>query len=76
MLNLDIFQPFKNIQYSICAIYLTKLNLPRNMRHRQENVILVGLIPGPSELKHVFNTYLDPSQEIVEWNVTLSKIFE
>ena len=44
MLNLDFFQPFKNIQYSIGTIYLTKLNLPLNMRQRQKNVILVGLM--------------------------------
>ena len=34
MLNLDFFQPFKHIQYSLGAIYLTVLNLPQNMRQR------------------------------------------
>ena len=60
MLNVDFFQPYKHIQYSLGAIYLTVLNLPRDMRHKQENVILVGLIPGPHEPSHDLNSYLEP----------------
>ena len=60
MLNVDFFQPYKHIQYSLDAIYLTVLNLPRDMRHKQENVILVGLIPGPHEPSHDLNSYLEP----------------
>lgn len=48
MMNLDFFQPYKYVQYSLGAIYMTVLNLPRGVRNKQENVILVGLIPGPS----------------------------
>ena len=53
MMNLDFFQPYKHVQYSMGAIYLTILNLPR------ENTILVGLIPGPHEPRHDFNTFLE-----------------
>lgn len=49
MLNLDFFQPYKHVQYSLGAIYMTVLNLPRSDRNKIENVILVGLIPGPNE---------------------------
>ena len=60
MLNVDFFQPYKHIQYSLGAIYLTVLNIPRDMRHKTENVILVGLIPGPHEPSHDLNSYLEP----------------
>ena len=60
MMNFDYFQPYKHIQYSLGAIYLTVLNLPRGIRNKQENVILVGLIPGPNEPKHDLNSYLEP----------------
>ena len=29
MMNLDFFQPYKHVQYSLGAIYFTILNLPR-----------------------------------------------
>lgn len=57
--NLDWFQPFKHSTYSIGAIYLTVMNLPRNVRNKQENVLLVGLLPGPSEPSNI-NSYLEP----------------
>ena len=57
--NLDWFQPFKHSKYSMGAIYLTIMNLPRNVRNRIENVILVGLLPGPHEPTNL-NGYLTP----------------
>ena len=59
-LNFDFFQPYKHIQYSVGAIYLTIMNLPRTIRYKQQNVILVSLIPGPHEPKHDINTYINP----------------
>lgn len=59
-LNFDFFQPYKHIQYSVGAVYLTVLNLPRTKRYKQENVILLGLIPGPHEPKHNINSYIKP----------------
>lgn len=59
-MNMDFFQPYKHINYSVGAIYLTIMNLPRTVRYNQENVILVGLIPGPHEPSHDINTYLSP----------------
>jgi hypothetical protein len=45
-LNADGFQPFDQIAYSVTGIYAVVLNLPREIRFKDENVILVGLIPG------------------------------
>ena len=59
-LNIDWFNPFKETPYSVGAIYLVVLNLPRNERFKEENVILVGTIPGPNEPKQHVNTFLSP----------------
>ena len=59
LLNVDWFQPFKNINYSVGVIYLALLNLPRKVRYKRENIVLIGLIPGPFEPLHI-NTYLGP----------------
>ena len=62
-LNVDWFQPFLHTQYSVGAMYLTIQNLPRDIRCKEENVILVGVLPGPSEPKLVMNSYLSPLVE-------------
>ena len=49
MMNVDWFQPFKHTAYSVGAIYMVVMNLPRAERFRPENVILCGIIPGPAE---------------------------
>jgi len=36
------------------------MNLPWTMRFRQENVLLIGLIPGPTEPKTDINPFLAP----------------
>ena len=48
-LNVDWFQPFKHTQYSVGAIYLVLQNLPREQRFKEENIILVGVMPSPHE---------------------------
>ena len=60
MMNVDWYQPFKHTTYSIGVIYLVVLNLPRAERFKDENMILVGLIPGPKEPKLHINAYLEP----------------
>ena len=60
LLNIDWFQPFDNLIYSVGVIYLVVLNLPRNVRYKRENVILIGIIPGPSEPPLTINFYLTP----------------
>ena len=63
MLNTDFFQPFKHVTYSLGAIYLTVMNLPRSVRNKQENILLAGLIPGPQEPEHDLNSFLEPLVE-------------
>ena len=60
MMNIDWFQPFGRVQYSMGAIYLSIMNLPRHLRFKQENILLVGLIPGPTEPKLSVNYFLKP----------------
>ena len=57
-LNIDWFQPFDRGVYSVGAIYLTIQNLPRAERFKSENILLIGIIPGPMEPKHTINSYL------------------
>ena len=69
MLNVDWFQPFKLARYSVGVIYLVVMNLPRNERFKVENVVLVGVIPGPHEPSGNINTYLEPlvNELLVLW---------
>ena len=41
-------------------MYITVLNLPRQSRYLQENVLLVGVIPGPKEPHLHMNSFLHP----------------
>ena len=59
-LNVDWFQPYKRVKDSVGALYLCIANLPRSLRYKQENVILVGIIPGPKEPALTINSYLEP----------------
>lgn len=47
-LNVDWFE--RGV-YSVGAVYLTIQNLPRNERYKPQNVIIVGILPGPNEPK-------------------------
>lgn len=60
LINIDWFQPFKDTSYSIGVIYIVIVNLPRNVRYKDENVIIVGVIPGPKEPSQNINSYLGP----------------
>lgn len=61
-MNVDWFQAFDQKQpYSDGVIYFTINNLPRSIRHKKENVILAGVIPGPREPQGAqMNHYLAP----------------
>lgn len=59
-LNVDWYQPFEHTRHSEGAIYLTVLNLPREVRYLQENVMVIGVIPGPKEPKLNLNSFLKP----------------
>ena len=69
MLNIDWFQPYKHRVYSIGVIYLAIMNLPRAIRFKRENIIIIGLLPGPKEPSKTINTYLTPlvSELLLLW---------
>lgn len=63
MINIDWFQPYTHVQYSVGAIYATILNLPRNIRNKTENVMLIGVIPGPHEPSKNVDSFIEPLVE-------------
>ena len=60
MMNFDFFQPYKHVAYSVGVLYLVIMNLPRNVRFKRENVLLIGILPGPREPSKDINAYLNP----------------
>ena len=59
MMNIDWFEPYDHTICAVGVIYLTIMNLPRSIRYKLENIIIVSIIPGPSE-PHNINPYLEP----------------
>ncbi|KAG9270975.1 hypothetical protein AMEX_G13841 [Astyanax mexicanus] len=59
MLNVDWFQPYKSIHDSVGVMYLVVMNLPREERFKEENIIVAGIIPGPHEPKKHINGFLN-----------------
>ena len=59
-LNVDWFQPFERTQHSIGVMYIAILNLPREIRFLPENIIIIGVIPGPHEPSKNINSFLKP----------------
>ena len=61
MINLDWFQLFESSVYSTGVIYAVICNLPRNIRFKKDNILTLGLLPGPHKVKlHRINHYLNP----------------
>jgi len=50
-LNVDWFQPFEYTTHSTGAIYGVVCNLPRECRFKPENILTLGVMPGPNEPK-------------------------
>ena len=57
-MNVDWFNPYA--PYSVGAVYLVVLNLPREERFKFQNVILACMIPGPNEPSGDINSFLAP----------------
>ena len=60
LINVDWFQPYKHVLYSVGAIYIAILNFPHHLRYRRENMILIGVIPGPHEPSLHINSFIEP----------------
>jgi hypothetical protein len=48
-LNVDWFQPFKHVNYSVGVVYWSIQNLPRAERYKPANVLITHIIPGGKE---------------------------
>lgn len=71
MINPDWFQPFDSTTYSCGVMYGVICNLPRDIRFKKENMLTLGLLPGPNEVKlHHINHYLSPIVDVLLelWN--------
>lgn len=61
MINVDWFQPYKRRRdISIGVIYLVFMNLPRHLRFRMENIMLVGIIPALKKEPESLDSFLQP----------------
>ncbi len=60
-LHVDWVQPFKRVQYSTGMVYLACLNLPRHIRYKKENLVLVSLLPVSEKwnLNHLLKPLVD-----------------
>ena len=80
MMNLDWFQPFDGTIHSTGVLYAAICNLPRDIRFKRENLLILGILPGPNEVSlHKINHYLAPVVNELEslWNgVILNQTFE
>ena len=61
-INIDWFNPYDEAVYSVGAIYVVALNLPRTEQYRLENVILVGVtyLRGPHEPRRNIDSFISP----------------
>ena len=59
VLNIDWFQPYSHTVASVGVVYLAVMNLPRQVRYKRKNMLLIGIVPGPSEPKDI-NNFLQP----------------
>ena len=58
---MDWFQPFDGTQYTTGVVYMAISNLPRELRFKAENIMILGILPGPNEVHlHYINHYLAP----------------
>ena len=68
MLNLDWFQPFDHVKYSVGVIYAVVLNLPREewfKIKKKKNIFLIDIIPDMSSEPKV-QTFISPF--VIEMN--------
>jgi len=80
MVNLDWFQPYEGTVHSTGVIYAAICNLPRDIRFKRENQLILGILPEPHEVSlHKINHYLAPIVDELAalWKgVTLNRTYE
>ena len=58
MLNMDFLEPYKHIKESYGVLYLSLMNLPWSERFKQENIMLLGILPHFVHEPPSLNTFL------------------
>ena len=59
VLNVDWFQPYSNTTHSTGVIYAAIVNLPREIRFKRENMLILDILPSPNKANlHKINHYL------------------
>src|SRR5204863_546950 len=80
MLNLDWFQPFDGTSHSTGVLYAAICNVPRDIRFKRENLLIISILPGPNEVSlHKINHYLVPMVDELEslWSrMTLNRTYK
>src|SRR6266487_7030379 len=80
MLHLDWFQPLDGTSHSTGVLYAAICNLPRDIRFKHENLLIISILPGPNEVSlHKINHYLAPMVDELEslWSgMTLNRTYE
>src|ERR1044071_4294968 len=80
MLNLDWFQPFDGTNHSTGVLYAAICNLPRDIRFKRENLLIISILPGPNKVSlHKINHYLVPMVDELEslWSgMTLNRTYK
>ena len=72
MLNFDFFEPYKHVKDSYRVLYLSLMILPRSERFKQENILLLGVLPAfehepdASSLNSFLQPFVEELQEF--WN--------
>ena len=60
LINVDWFQQYNHVQYSVGAIYVYHhIELSSLSWYRRENMILMGVTPGPHELSLHINSFIE-----------------
>ncbi len=67
MMTVDWFNPYDRGTYSLGAVFLVVLNLPRELRNKRENMILVCLLPGGIEGNHDLAILLKPMVDELQY---------
>lgn len=72
IMNIDWFKPYKHLEYKVGAIYMTVMNLPRYLRYKQENCILISWtytwpIRTFSQYQYIFTTTCPRAFKTLGW---------
>jgi hypothetical protein len=60
MANVDWHQPYDHVEASLGLVWVVNMCLPRAIRYKPHNVMLVAVFPGTSEKKLRCDRLLEP----------------